>query len=118
MSSEITRLRAAIEAEYQAASRGLYGPAVVGRHAILTRRAENLSPLLMACISEVGAEATGTIMDEFGAKYTVGDEATTVPAKSETVNTGSEGLPPPDVNIPLKKVNEPIGEKAIMSHYD
>jgi hypothetical protein len=118
LGSELTRLRAAIEAEYQAASRGLYGPAVVGMHAILTRRAENLAPLLMACISEVGAEATGTMMDEFAGKYSVVDETAMPPMKPETAGTGSEGLPSSDVSIPLKVVDEQMGDKAVMSHYD
>lgn len=101
MSSEVAILRAAIETEYRAGTLGLYGLAVVGRHAIITKRAENLSPLLMACMEELGPDMTSAIMEEFEAKYTIGDEDATPTVQQETHETGSAGLPSLDGNTHL-----------------
>jgi len=40
--SEVTRLRQAIEAEYIAAQRALYEPAMTAKHEFITKRMENM----------------------------------------------------------------------------
>jgi hypothetical protein len=62
--SEVAQLRARIAAEYEAAQRALYGPAVVGRHDFITARTENISKLVTELTSHVGIEAAAQIFAE------------------------------------------------------
>lgn len=54
--SEVTRLRATIESEYQACQLALHGPAMVGRHAFITARQENIGKCFEELSEVVGSK--------------------------------------------------------------
>jgi hypothetical protein len=62
--SEVARLRRTIEEEYTAAQRALTAPAMVGAHAFITARMENIQRAHATLQTLVGEEAATKLVAE------------------------------------------------------
>jgi len=62
--SEVARLRAQIAAEYESAQRALYDVAMVGRHAFITARQENIGKCVDELAGLIGIEGAAQIYVE------------------------------------------------------
>ncbi len=62
--SEVTRLRETIQAEYIAAQRALHDPAMVGKHAFITKHMENMQNAHTELQAIVGVKAAIKLLSE------------------------------------------------------
>jgi len=59
--SEVAKIRRQIAAEYEAAQRALHDVAMVGRHAFITARQENIGVLIEALVDDIGIEGAAQV---------------------------------------------------------
>ena len=62
--SEVARFRQQVEQEYEAAQRGLTGPAIVSRHDFITKRMEGIAAEHGRLVEELGEEEAMRLLCE------------------------------------------------------